>query len=164
MAGEYTRVSGYNTSGVLVWSQVISTGFFANEIATSLALGPDGADVVLTGFISGGATWITAAYNAITGARRWLVTAAEGVTARDIVVDSTRVYVTGMGVTGASPPALAYWLTVVAYNRATGARLWRTDLKPADAHEAAGLRIALAPDRGAGGEKIDQADVDQRNQ
>ena len=39
-----------------------------------------------------------------------------------------------------------YWLTVVAYDCATGARLWRKDLKPADAGDAAGLRMALAPD------------------
>ena len=80
--GQDIRLHKYNTAGALVWSQVISTGFFANEIATSLALSPDGADVVLTGFISGGATWITAAFNAITGVRRWLVTAPEGTTAR----------------------------------------------------------------------------------
>ena len=144
--GQDIRLHKYNTAGVLVWSQVISTGFFANEIASSLALSPDGADVVLTGFISGGATWITASYNAITGVRRWLVTAPEGLTARDVVVDSSRVYVTGMGATGASTPALAYWLTVIAYNRTNGARLWRTDRNPADGSHGQGLRIALAPD------------------
>ena len=144
--GQDIRLHKYNTAGVLVWSQVISTGFFANEIATSLALSPDGADVVLTGFISGGATWITAAFNAITGTRRWLVTAPEGTTARDVVVDASRVYVTGSGATGAGTPALAQWLTVIAYNRSTGARLWRTDRNPADGSHGQGLRIALAPD------------------
>jgi len=54
--------------------------------------------------------------------------------------------VTGQGVTGAGTPAIAYFMTVVAYDRATGARLWRTDTKPSDAIGAAGLRIALAPD------------------
>jgi PKD repeat protein len=144
--GQDIRLNKYNPAGVLMWSQVISTGFVANDVATSLALGPDGADVVLTGNIVGGATWITAAYNTVTGGRRWLVTAAEGLAARDVVVDATRVYVTGQGVTGAGTPALAYWLTVVAYDRATGARLWRRDVKPADAGDAAGLRMALAPD------------------
>ncbi|HEX2443921.1 MAG TPA: hypothetical protein VHJ77_08245 [Vicinamibacterales bacterium] len=143
--GQDIQLHKYSPSGVLLWSQVVTTGFFANEIASSLALSPDGADVVLTGFISGGATWITAAFNAATGVRRWLVTAAEGLFARDIVVDGTRAYVTGQGVTGAGTPALTYWLTVVAYDRFTGKRLWRTDTKPADADNAAGLRIALAP-------------------
>jgi chitodextrinase len=94
----------------------------------------------------GGATWITAAFNAVTGARRWLVTAAEGPTTRDVVVDATRVYVTGQGVTNPGLPSMTFWLTVVAYDRATGARQWRRDLKPADGFDAAGLRMALAPD------------------
>ena len=38
------------------------------------------------------------------------------------------------------------FLTVVAYDRLTGARLWRTDKKPVDGGNAAGLRLALAPD------------------
>ncbi len=41
---------------------------------------------------------------------------------------------------------MAYFLTVVAYDRATGARLWRTDKKPADGTSAAGLWMAKAPD------------------
>ena len=57
--------------------------------------------------ISGAATWITAVYDAATGARRWQVTAAEGTAAKDVVVDDTRVYVTGQGVTGAGTPALS---------------------------------------------------------
>jgi hypothetical protein len=138
--GQDIQLHKYNASGVLLWSQVVSTGFFANDIATSLALSPDETDVVVTGDISGGADWITAAYNATTGARRWLVTAAEGIAARDVVVDATRVYVTGEGNVGVNG-----FLTVVAYDRATGARLWRTDANPPTCC-AIGLRIALAPD------------------
>jgi hypothetical protein len=139
--GQDIQLHKYNASGVLLWSQVISTGFFANDIATSLAFGPDETDVVLIGDISGGAEWITAAYDAATGTRRWLVTAAEGIAARDVVLDATRVYVTGQGNVGISG-----FLTVVAYDRATGARLWRTDKRAADSQNAAGLRIARAPD------------------
>ncbi|MBL0125841.1 MAG: hypothetical protein IPP88_25365 [Betaproteobacteria bacterium] len=40
---------------------------------------------------------------------------------------------------------MAYFLTVVAYDRATGARLWRTDTN-APTGTASGSRIALAPD------------------
>src|SRR6185369_1521180 len=118
--GQDIQVLKYSPSGVLLWSQIISTGFFANDMATSLAFSPDETDVVVSGNIVGGATWITAAYNASTGARRWLVTAAEGIAARDVVVDATRVYVTGQGVTGAGTPALSYFLTVVGDDRASG--------------------------------------------
>ncbi len=138
-------VRKYSPSGALLWLQqdTIGGGF---SIASSLALSPDETDVAVTGSISGGATWITAVYDATTGVRRWQVTAAEGTFARDVVVDAARVYVTGQGVTGASTPALAYFLTVVAYDRATGARLWRKDKKPADGYDGAGLFMAMAPD------------------
>lgn len=81
-----------------------------------------------------------------TGVRRWQVAAGEGTVAKDVVVDATRVYVTGQGVAGAGTPALKYYLTVVAYDRARGRRLWRTDKKPADASDAFGLRMAIVPD------------------
>lgn len=139
--GQDIQVRKYDASGVLLWAQGISTGFLANDIATSLALSPDETDVVVSGDIAGGATWITAAYDATTGTRRWLVTAAEGTAARDVVVDATRVYVTGAGNVG-----ITGFLTVVAYDRATGARLWRTDRKPSDGTSAAGYWIAKGPD------------------
>lgn len=139
--GQDIQLHKYSPTGSLLWAQAISTDFMANDIATSLALSPDGADVVLTGDIIGGATWITAAYDTATGTRRWLVTAAEGTAALDVVVDATRVYVTGQGNVG-----ITSYLTVVAYDRATGARLWRTDKKAADSTGATGLRLSLAPD------------------
>lgn len=138
--GQDIHVHKYSPTGVLSWSQVVSTGSFANDIATSLALSPDETDVVVTGDVAGGAEWITAAFNATTGARRWLAAASEGTAARDVVVDASRVYVAGQGNVGISA-----FLTVVAYDRATGARLWRTDRKPADATGAAGLWMDLAP-------------------
>ena len=139
--GQDIQVEKYSPAGLLLWSQVISTGSFANDTAGSLALSPDELDVVVTGNVVGGAQWITAAYNAATGSRRWLINASEGLAARDLVVDAGRVYVTGQGNVG-----ITGFLTVVAYDRTTGARLWRTDTKPADGSGAAGRRIALAPD------------------
>ena len=141
--GQDIQVHKYSPAGVLLWSRAISTGTFANDIATSLALSPDGTDIVVTGNILGGATWITASFDAATGVRRWLVTAPEGIAARDVAVDTNRVYVTGEGNAG-----ITGFLTVVAYDRATGARLWRRDMKPADGTSAAGLRMVLAPDGG----------------
>jgi PKD repeat protein len=130
----------YNPSGTLLWSTYTSVP------DVGAALSPDAADLVLTGTPRGGGGWITAAFDTATGTRRWLVTAAEGNAAIDVVVDNGRVYVTGRGYTGAGTPALAYFMTVVAYDRATGARLWRRDKKPVDGSEAAGLWMAKAPD------------------
>jgi PKD repeat protein len=141
--GQDMVVHKYNASGVRVWAQVVNTGSVTNDIASSLTLSPDGADVILTGTV--GANWITASFNALTGTRRWLVVAPEGIAARDVVADATRVYVAGQGVTGAGTPSIRYLLTVIAYNRSTGARLWRTDSTPAGS-QAIGQRVALAPD------------------
>ena len=135
----------YSASGTPLWSQLdTSGGGFA--VPSSLALSPDGADVVVTGGISGGATWNTIVYDATTGALKWQVSSAEGTVAKDVVVDAARVYVCGQGVTGAGTPALTYYLTLVAYDRASGTRLWRTDKNPADGNNSFGLRMARAPD------------------
>ena len=139
--GQDIQIHKYNPSGTLLWSQVVPSGFFANDIATSLALSPDEADVVVSGDIAGGASWITAMYDVSTGALKWLVAAPEGTAAGDVVVDASRVYVTGQGNVG-----ITGYLTVIAYDRTTGARLWRTDRIPTDGANVAGLRIALAPD------------------
>ena len=129
----------YDPSGILLWETGNSTGSYIG--AQSLALSPDETDVVLAGYVIGGATWVTASFNAATGARNWLVTAAEGNGASDVVMDATRVYVTGTGNVGTNR-----FLTVVAYDRASGARLWRTDANPPVVCCAYGDRIALAPD------------------
>jgi PKD repeat protein len=132
-------VAKYNSSGTLLWNQTIPAGF-----TTSLALGPDDSDVVVTGNFWGSVNSVVASFDAATGASRWVTAAAEG--SKDVVVDSGKVYVTGQSYTGAGTPALAYFLTVVAYDRATGARLWRTDSSPGSLTTANGQRIALAPD------------------
>lgn len=139
--GQDIQLHRYDPAGGLDWSVVINTGFFANDIATSLALSPDETEIALSGDVTGGALWITALYDTASGGLQWSNTAPEGVAARDVVVDEDRVYVTGTGNDG-----IDTFLSVIGYDRATGARLWRTDTVPADATGAAGLRIAQAED------------------
>lgn len=127
----------YSPSGTLLWET------FTSVPDGSAALSPDGADIVVTG--ASGGIWRTAAISTATGSTRWLANGAEGITANDVTVNGGHVYVTGQGYTGASTPALTYFLTVVAYDRATGARLWRTDTNPPTG-TASGSRIALASD------------------
>ncbi|HEY0725302.1 MAG TPA: hypothetical protein VGD41_15155, partial [Pyrinomonadaceae bacterium] len=45
--GQDIQLHKYNTSGALLWSQVINTGSFSNNIATSLALSADETEVAL---------------------------------------------------------------------------------------------------------------------
>jgi hypothetical protein len=139
--GQDIQLRKYSPAGSLLWSQFINTGSFSNNIATSLALSLDETEIALTGDTLGGVEWITALYDTTTGNRMWLVVAPEGTAARDVVMDGAKVYVTGLGNVGINS-----FLTVIAYDRVTGARLWRTDKKPADAGNAAGLRISMAPD------------------
>jgi PKD repeat protein len=138
-------VQKYGPAGDLRWSQqdAAAGGF---TVLNSLALSPDGVDLVATGSVTGGARWITAVYDATTGLRRWQAAADEGTGAFDVAVDTSRVYVAGQGVTGGGTPAIAYHLTVIAYDRSTGTRLWRTDRRPVGSPSAAGLRLALSPD------------------
>lgn len=139
--GQDIQLHKYDASGTLLWSQFINTGLSSNNYATSLVLSADMTEVVLTGDTLGGTEWITALYDSATGTRKWLVVAPEGTAALDVAVDANQVYVTGQGNVGINA-----FLTVVAYDRATGARLWRTDKKPIDGSNGAGLRMAMAPD------------------
>ncbi len=139
--GQDIELHKYDPAGVLLWAQAIATGALANDIASSLALSDDESVVAVTGDVRGGAQWTTSLHDAVTGARRWIVTAPEGVAALDVTMDADRVYVTGQGNVGINT-----YLSVVALDRATGARLWRTDARPADGTGAAGIRIGIAPD------------------
>jgi hypothetical protein len=139
--GQDIQLHKYSPNGDLLWSRVVNTGLASNNIATSLAFSPDQTEIALTGDTSGGSEWITALYATSTGARKWLVVSAEGTAALDVVLDSNRVYVSGLGNVGVDG-----FLTVIAYDRATGDRLWRTDKKPNGSGGAAGLRMAMAPD------------------
>jgi len=132
-----SEVAKYSASGILLWRQSIPAGF-----TTSMALGQDGSDLVVTGNFWGSPNSVIVSLDAATGAQRWLVQAAEG--SNDVVVGSGRVFVTGRANVG--PQGLNSALTVIAYDSATGARLWRTDSRPGDLANAYGQRIALAPD------------------
>lgn len=137
------EIHKFNTSGGVIWAQGVSTSSGALDVLQSMALSPDGLDLAIAGNIGG--NWIVGNFSALAGTRRWLVTAPEGTAARDVVADASRVYVTGQGVTGAGTPSIQYWLTVVAYDRASGTKVWRRDSGPG-AGNAVGHRIALAPD------------------
>ncbi|HNB53931.1 MAG TPA: PQQ-binding-like beta-propeller repeat protein [Anaerolineales bacterium] len=139
--GQDIELHKYNASGGLIWAQPLATTLLANDLATSLALSPDETEILLTGDNSGGAIWIVASYDTATGTQNWLVTDPEGLAALDVVVDATQVYVTGQGNVG-----IQTYLTVIAYDRTTGAKLWRTDTRPDDSTGGLGTRLSLAPD------------------
>jgi DNA-binding beta-propeller fold protein YncE len=115
---------------VQLWSaRYHGPNHFAQPAA--LAVSPDGSKVFVTGFTStrrSGAHEATVAYDAVTGAKLWAVTANPGGGAAiAISPDGSEVFVTGS--------------VTAAYNAATGAIAW-TQPFPGDAAS----RIAVSPD------------------
>jgi hypothetical protein len=108
-----------------------------------MAASPDGSAVFATGLTeaaSGHDRYATVGYNALTGAKLWRALFHAGPdlsnsVASDVTVspDSTKVFVTG-----STPDGIG----TVAYNAATGARLW-VRISPA---LATGTSLAVSPD------------------
>jgi DNA-binding beta-propeller fold protein YncE len=113
---------------------------FSQPAAT--AASPNGAAVFVTGFTTAANSrdrYATVGYNALTGARLWSSVFHQGPKgdsseADDVAVspDGSKVFVTGF-----TPDGLA----TVAYDAATGAKLWVKDVAG-----AAGTGVAVSPD------------------
>jgi outer membrane protein assembly factor BamB len=93
--------------------------------AVAAAASPDGATVYVTG-LTGLAHFSTLAYNAVTGATRWTATfygrGYSQPSAMAVSPDGSKVFVTGF----TTPPGACCrdQFVTVAYDAATGARLW----------------------------------------
>lgn len=129
-----TSVRKYSPTGSLLWESAGNLG----AVASSITLSPDEGSVYATSTTA--SNWIVIARNASTGAVQWSVNLPVGVAARDVVADASKVYVAGIGNVGT-----AQYLTVSAFDRTTGAQLWRTDERPAGATAAQGLWMDLTP-------------------
>jgi DNA-binding beta-propeller fold protein YncE len=116
-------------SSAQVWVRRNSGGGGAGASASSVAVSADGGTVFVTG--SAGTTtpgddvYVTVAYNAATGAQLWVrryngpVNSNGGATSVAVSPDGGTVYVTGQS---QGTTSLNY--ATIAYNAATGARLW----------------------------------------
>ena len=120
-------------------------------MAAASAISPDGSTVYVTGqdFQAGGgpSAYVTVAYDAATGTRRWAQTfqtatpsgdSPDRATAIAVSPDGSTVYVTGDDVTSS---AGGYSYGTVAYDAATGAQLWTATYAGASASG-----IAVSPD------------------
>jgi len=137
-------------SGARLWARRYNGPGNGNEYGGSVAVSPDGTRVFMTGPSPGagsGQDYATVAYSAATGAQLW-VQRYNGPANRDdyggsvaVSPDSTRVYVTGSSQGATSGQDYA----TVAYNAATGARLWVKRYNgPANRADAAGS-VAVSP-------------------
>jgi outer membrane protein assembly factor BamB len=121
----------YNAAtGGQLWAENFSDSATEDSEPSSLAVSPDGATVFVTGSAtaaSGGATrsYVTVAYNASTGARRWVARLGGAIQrfARAIAAspDGSKVFVFGHS---RPPNTNTEEYTTIAYNPGTGAQLW----------------------------------------
>src|SRR5207247_996983 len=122
-----------------------------SEVAYSMAGSPDGTRVFLTGGSEGSGTdfdYATAAYDAATGARVWARRYNGPGNGADIAYslavspDGTRVVVAGSSVGAGTAEDYA----TVAYDAATGGRLWANRYNgPGNAYDKA-WSLAVSPD------------------
>jgi outer membrane protein assembly factor BamB len=126
LASAATRAS--SSAGVPGGTQLWASKYHGNDQqnhAVAVAASPDGAAVFVTG-ITGLAHFSTVAYNAATGATRWTATfygrGYSQPSAMAVSPDGSKVFVTGY----TSPPGACCpdQFVTVAYDAATGARLW----------------------------------------
>jgi DNA-binding beta-propeller fold protein YncE len=117
----YTTIAYEAATGAQQWVK----HYVGGSSPQAMVVSPDGSTVYVTGVSPatgpgpiGDVNYVTIAYNAATGARRWLSryrVQFAGPRAIAISPDGRAVYVTGQAASDAA---------TVAYNAATGARLW----------------------------------------
>lgn len=111
-----------------------------DDVAQDLGVSPDGSTVFITGYSLGSGTYAaaTVAYDAVTGARRWVSrirsTSAQAVA---VTADGSQLIATGGDIYGN--------YATVAYDAATGSRLWKSAYDgPASLNDYA-VAVAVGP-------------------
>ena len=129
---DYATVAYNAATGAQRWAKLYSGVGIEGGQASWLAVSPDGKTVFVTGDIgvdNGGEDYATLAYNAATGAQRWVKsyngTGKSDDLAYSVAVspDGKTVFVTGASLGTSSPLPFDDYATI-AYNAATGAQKW----------------------------------------
>jgi hypothetical protein len=138
----------YNAAtGVSLWSRNFTLAGAVNQ-GKAVAVSPDGSTVFVTGQTQTGSQvdYVTVAYDGATGNRLWLQQFDSTAHSTDspvaIATDGTRVYVAGSSVGAASGKDYA----TIAYDPATGARLWVQRFNSMFNRDDAPSAVALNPD------------------
>ena len=147
MAGQAAGVSA--PAGPQLWvSHYVGLG---DAQATAIAASPSGGTVFVTGDTTGSQTpadYATVAYDAATGAQLWASrydgpgNGSDGTGAIAVSPDGTRVFVTGSSQGSGTSADYA----TIAYNAATGARLWVRRYNDSRNGEDFATALALSPD------------------
>ena len=150
---DYATVAYNAATGAQRWVKRYNGPGNSNDLAYSAAVSPDGGTVYVTGESDGttsGSDQATIAYNAATGARRWVKryngpgNDNDGAFSVAVSPSGGTVYVTGSshGTTSSDDYA------TVAYGAATGAQLWASSYNgPGNAGDSA-FSVAVSPSGG----------------
>jgi outer membrane protein assembly factor BamB len=143
---DYATVAYSAVTGTQLWAKRFNGAGNGNDFAQSVAVSPDGSTVFVTGNVDDGALGIdyaTVAYDAATGAQKWVRT-YNGPGNSDDSATAVAVSPTGgaVFVTGSSGSAAA----TIAYNPATGARLWVKRFSRPGGYSSQASALAVSPD------------------
>ncbi len=140
-------------TGARLWANWYNGPASRNDAGRSVAVAPDGRTVVVTGQIwdvGGISNYATIAFNAATGARRWISryagTTADGAFPAAMVIspDGSTVFVTGF----APAATVSANYATVAYSTVNGAQLWVSGYNgPASGSDEA-TALAVSPTAG----------------
>jgi DNA-binding beta-propeller fold protein YncE len=130
---DYATLAYNAATGATLWSAVYNGPGNFIDIATAIAVSPDGTKVFVTGRSSGVTSrfdYATMAYSAATGALLWMVryngpgNFDDEAFAIAVSPDGTKVFVTGMSWASRAVPTNGedYW--TIAYRAGTGAVVW----------------------------------------
>ena len=151
-----TPASGYSAAtGAQLWIRRYNGPNGGSDVARSLAVSPDGRTVYVTGYSgqtqgpgSGNNDYVTIAYNADSGAQRWLGRYKGRANGNDqgrsvaVSPDGRTVYVTGRSQGRTS----SYDYATVAYDAATGAQRWVSRYNGSGHFRDSGRSLAVTPD------------------
>jgi DNA-binding beta-propeller fold protein YncE len=141
----------YNAgTGARLWLQRFDANAHSDDEPSSITVSPDGSKVFVTGYSTGASTsadYVTVAYDTSTGTRVWLERYAgypgsggDYAHAISVSPDGSKVFVTGES----QQPSNGYAYVTIAYDAATGARLWLARYIPAASGHA--RAIGVSPD------------------
>ena len=129
---DYATVAYNAATGAQRWVKRYNGPANGSDDAYAVAVSPRGASVFVTGYDTGtitGPDYATVAYNAATGAQRWVkryngtANIGDYATSAAVSPDNGTVFVTGQSV-GAAGLTQSFDYATVAYNAATGAVRW----------------------------------------
>jgi PQQ-like domain len=148
---DYATVAYDASGGSQLWVKRYNGQGNASDVAFSLAIGPDGSRVYVTGGSTGSSSfddYATIAYDASSGSQLWLkryngpANSFDDAYSLAVGSDGARVFVTG-----ASPgPSTSSDYATIAYDASTGAPLWTKRYSgPAKDYDTA-VSVGVSPD------------------